>query len=133
LEPLLAGEDPLDLGAAAGPPEDQRDLVLERVYLYAMVALGRLIVGADAEELVGLAQLAASVEDDAPQASTCATISELIELQAGSIAEISAKDLPTPSTQRLALLSPLLLAALLAARPGVPAPEGSPVSQVAAA
>jgi len=133
LEQLLAREEPLDLGAAPGPPEDQRDLVLERTYLYAMVALGRLIVGADAEEVVGLAQLAASVEDDAPQAATCATISELIGLQAQSIAEISAEDLATPSTQRLALLTPLLLAALLAATPGVPAPEGSPVSRAAAA
>jgi uncharacterized protein len=122
LERLLSGEPVLDLGPAPGPPNGERDLVLERVCLYAMAALARMIVGADSEELVGLAKLAAEVEDDAPNAATCRTITELISLQAESLAEVSAKELASPSTQRLALLSPLLLAALLAATPGVPAP-----------
>jgi predicted TIM-barrel fold metal-dependent hydrolase len=134
LERLLAGEDPPDLGPALGPPEDsKRDLILERVYVYAMAALARMIVGADAEEVIGLAQLAASVEDDAPQAAPCATISALIGLQAESIAEVNAKELATPSTQRLALLTPLLLAALLSATPTVPAPKSSPAGQATAA
>jgi hypothetical protein len=125
LERLLAGEDPADLGPAPGPPDTARDLILERVYLYAMVALGRMIAGADAEEIIGLSELTASVEDDAPQATTCQTMTELIGLQMESIAEVAAKELATPSTQRLALLTPLLLAATLAATPSVPAPEGS--------
>jgi predicted TIM-barrel fold metal-dependent hydrolase len=123
LERLLTGERASDLGPAPGPPDTERDLVLERVYLYAMVALGRMIVGADAEEVIGLARLAASVEEDAPEAATCRTMTELIGLQMESIAEVAAKDLATPSTQRLALLTPLLLAATLAATPDVPAPE----------
>ena len=127
LERLLAGEDPIDLGPAPGPPDGERDLVLERVYLYAMVALGRMIAAAPADEIVAMAELAATVEEDAPVAATCATMCELIRLQSESIAEVSAKDLATPSTQRLALLSPLLLAATLAATPDVPAPQGSPV------
>ena len=127
LERLLAGEDPIDLGPAPGPPDGERDLVLERVYLYAMVALGRMIAAAPADEIVAMAELAATVEEDAPEAATCATMCELIRLQSESIAEVSAKDLATPSTQRLALLSPLLLAATLAATPDVPAPQGSPV------
>jgi hypothetical protein len=122
LERLLSGEAVEDLGPAPAPPDGPRDLVLERVYLYAMAALARMIVGADSEELVALATLAAEVEDDAPNAATCRTIAELIALQAESLAEVSAKELATPSTQRLALLTPLLLAALLAATPRVPAP-----------
>jgi predicted TIM-barrel fold metal-dependent hydrolase len=133
LERLLAGEDPLDLGLAPGPPDGRRDLVLERVYLYAMVALGRMIAGAPADEIIAMAELAASVEEDAPQAATCALMSELISLQGEAIAEVSAKDLATPSTQRLALLSPLLLAATLAATPDVPAPEHAPVGRASAA
>jgi predicted TIM-barrel fold metal-dependent hydrolase len=127
LERLLAGEDPIDLGPAPGPRDAGRDLVLERVYLYAMVALGRMIAGAPADEIIALAELAASVEEDAPQAAACLTLRELIGLQAEAIAEVGAKELATPSTQRLALLSPLLLAATLAATPDVPAPQGSPV------
>jgi len=125
LERLLAGEEPMDLGPAPGARDTVRDPILERVYLYAMVALGRMIVGADASEVIGLAELAASVEDDAPQAAACRTMTELIGLQMESLAEVAAKDLATPSTQRLALLTPLLLAAVLAATPAVPAPEGA--------
>ena len=123
LERLLAGEDPVDHGPAPGPPDGDRDLILERVHLYAMVALGRMIAGADAEEIIAMAGLAASVEADAPQAATCRTMTELIGLQTEAIAEVVAKDLATPSTQRLALLTPLLLAATLAATSSVPAPE----------
>ncbi len=122
LERLLDGEQPREVGSAPGPPDGARDLILERIYLFAMAALARMIAGAEAEDIVGLAKLACEVEDDAPQAATCRTITELIDLQARSIAEVSAKDLATPSTQRLAMLTPLLLAATLAATPAVPAP-----------
>ena len=93
--------------------------------LYAMVALGRMIAGADAQEIIAMAELAASVEEDAPQATACRTMTELIGLQNEALAEVAAKDLATPSTQRLALLTPLLLAATLAATPSVPAPEAA--------
>lgn len=132
LERLLAGEDPLDLGPAPGPPDGGRDLILERVYLYAMVALGRMIVGADAQEIIAMAELAASVEADAPQATACRTMSELIGLQNEAVAEVAAKDLATPSTQRLALLTPLLLAATLAATPSVSAPEAATAGRAGA-
>jgi hypothetical protein len=122
LERLLSGEPTLDVGPAPGPPAGARDLVLERVYLYAMVSLGRMIAGAPAEEVTALADLACEVDEDAPQAATCRTIRELTGLQAKAIAEVSAEHLATPSTQRLALLTPLLLAAVLAATPSVPAP-----------
>jgi predicted TIM-barrel fold metal-dependent hydrolase len=122
LERLLAGERALDVGAAPGPPIGERDLILERVYLFSMAALARIIAGAPADDIVGLAKLACDVEEGMPQAAACGTMSRLIDLQAKSLAEVSAKELETPSTQRLALLTPMLLAALLAATPGVPAP-----------
>jgi predicted TIM-barrel fold metal-dependent hydrolase len=122
LERLLAGGELLEMGAAPGPPKEGRDLILERVYLFAMAALARMIAGAPAEDIVGLAKLACEVEQGTPQEDACRTMSRLIDLQEKSIAEVSAKHLATPSTQRLALLTPLLLAALLAATPGVPTP-----------
>lgn len=122
LERLISGETPLDLGPAPGPAELPQDLITERVYLYLTVALGRMIVGADAEELVALAALGCQVPDDAPQAEVCRNIAKLIAFQARSLAEVRAEELAAPSTQRLALLAPLLLATVLAVSPGVPAP-----------
>ncbi len=122
LERLISGETPLDLGPAPGPAELPQDLITERVYLYLTVALGRMIVGADAEELVALAALACQVADDAPQVEVCRKMAELIAFQARSLAEVRAAELAAPSTQRLALLAPLLLATVLAVTPSVPAP-----------
>jgi uncharacterized protein len=122
LERLLAGSAPLELGPPPGAPGAPQDLVLQRVYLFAMAAGARMIAGVAAEDLIGLARLACDVEEDAPQAAMCRTMAELIDLQTESLAEVSAKELATPSTQRLALLTPLLLAALLAETPAVPAP-----------
>ncbi|MBO0746758.1 MAG: amidohydrolase family protein [Acidimicrobiaceae bacterium] len=122
LERLLAGEAPLDLGPPPGPAERPSDLITERVYLYLTVALGRMIVGADAEEVVGLAALACEVPDDAPEAEICRKIAGLIAAQARSFADVSPEELTAPSTQRLALLAPLLLATVLAVTPSVPAP-----------
>jgi predicted TIM-barrel fold metal-dependent hydrolase len=123
LERLLAGEEPRDLGPAPGAPQRPSDLIVERVYLYLMAGLARLIVGAPAEDVIGLARHACKVDVDAPQAATCSTIAGLIDFQARAFAEVSAEDLATPSVQRLSLLAPLLLGASLAATPSVPAPS----------
>ena len=122
LERLLGGEEPLDLGPAVGAPQLQSDLLLERVYLYLMAGLARLIVGASGEDVIGLARLACKVDDDSPQAAIYETIAALIDFQVRAFAEVRAEDLATPSTQRLSLLAPLLLGATLAATPSVPAP-----------
>jgi predicted TIM-barrel fold metal-dependent hydrolase len=122
LERLLEDEEPLDLGPPPGAPQLPNDLILERVYLYLMAGLARLIVGAPADDVVGLARLACNVDGDAAQAPTCETIAALIDFQLRAFAEIGAEDLATPSTQRLSLLAPLLLGATLATTPGVPAP-----------
>ncbi len=120
LERLLAGEAPFDAGPAPGPPETATDLILDRVFAYLLVALGRLIAGAPADEMVALARLGCTVDDNAPQAPTCRAMAALIDLYE-QLASAQA-DLTIPSPQRLAALGPLLLAATLAATPRVPVP-----------
>jgi uncharacterized protein len=120
LERLLAGEAPLDAGPAPGPPETASDLILDRVFTYLVVALGRLIAGAPADEMVALARLGCTVDDDAPQGPTCRAMAALIDLNEQVAA--APADLTIPSPQRLAALGPLLLAATLAATPRVPVP-----------
>jgi uncharacterized protein len=129
LERLLAGDEPLDLGPSPGASQVPSDLLVERVSLYLMAGLARLIVGAPAEDVIGLARLACKVDDDAPQATTCQTIGALIDRQVQAFAEVTAEDLATPSTQRLSMLAPLLLGAALAATPSVPAPAEAPAAQ----
>jgi predicted TIM-barrel fold metal-dependent hydrolase len=121
LERLLAGETLLDAGPAPGPPEAAPSLILDRIFTYLIVALGRLIAGAPADEMVALARLGCTVADDAPEAPTCHAIAGLIDLH-GRLAATGQQDLTIPSPQRLAALGPLLLAATLAATPRVPVP-----------
>jgi uncharacterized protein len=122
LERLLSGEPALDLGPAPGPPQLPSDPILERVYLYTSVALGRLIAAAPAEEMIALARLGCQVDDDAPQAAICRTMGALLDLQTQAFADVTEEDLAAPSVERLTLLAPLLLAGTLAATPAVPAP-----------
>ena len=122
LDRLLAGEKPIDTGPAPGPPDIATDLILDRVFAYLIVGLGRLIVGAPADEMVALARLGCTVDDQAPQAPVCRAMATLIDL--GEQMASASTDLTTPSPQRLAALGPLLLAATLAATPRVPVPPG---------
>ena len=120
LDRLLAGEKPIDTGPAPGPPDVATDLILDRVFAYLIVGLGRLIAGAPADEMVALARLGCTVDDQAPQAPVCRAMAALIDL--GEQMASASTDLTTPSPQRLAALGPLLLAATLAATPRVPVP-----------
>ena len=122
LERLLATEEPADLGRAPGASRLPSDMILERVYLYLMAGLSRLIVGAAAEDVIGLARLSCKVDGDAPESATCETIAALIDFQIRAYAGVSAEELATPSTSRLELLAPLLLGATLAATPSIPVP-----------
>ena len=120
LDRLLAGKKPIDTGPAPGPPDIATDLILDRVFAYLIVGLGRLIAGAPADEMVALARLGCTVDDQAPQAPVCRAMAALIDL--GEQMASASTDLTTPSPQRLAALGPLLLAATLAATPRVPVP-----------
>jgi predicted TIM-barrel fold metal-dependent hydrolase len=120
LERLLAGGPLLDAGPAPGPPQTATDLILDRIFVYLVLALGRLIAGAPGDEMVALARLGCTVDDDAPQAPTCRAMAALIDLN--QQAADAGVDLTAPSPQRLAALGPLLLAATLAATPSVPVP-----------
>ena len=122
LDRLLAGKKPIDTGPAPGPPDIATDLILDRVFAYLIVGLGRLIAGAPADEMVALARLGCTVDDQAPQAPVCRALAALIDL--GEQMASASADLTTPSPQRLAALGPLLLAATLAATPRVPLPPG---------
>lgn len=122
LDRLLAGKKPIDTGPAPGPPDIATDLILDRVFAYLIVGLGRLIAGAPADEMVALARLGCTVDDQAPQAPVCRAMAALIDL--GEQMASASTDLTTPSPQRLAALGPLLLAATLAATPRVPVPPG---------
>ena len=122
LDRLLAGKKPIDTGPAPGPPDIATDLILDRVFAYLIVGLGRLIAGAPADEMVALARLGCTVDDEAPQAPVCRAMAALIDL--GEQMASASTDLTTPSPQRLAALGPLLLAATLAATPRVPVPPG---------
>jgi hypothetical protein len=92
------------------------------VFAYVIVALGRLIAGAPADEMVAFARLACVVDDDAPQAETCRAMAALIDLHEQATRGLGPAELASPSPRRLLALGPLLLAATLAATPRVPAP-----------
>jgi len=121
LERILAGERTLDVGPAPGSPQAPPGLILDRIFTYLIVALGRLIAGAPADEMVALARLGCTVDDQASEAPTCRAIAALIDLNE-RMSSAGQPDLTTPSPQRLAALGPLLLAATLAATPRVPVP-----------
>ena len=122
LERLLAGEPLLEAGPAPGAPQISPGLILDRIFTYLIVALGRLIAGAPADEMVALARLGCTVDDDAPEAPICRAMARLIELNE-RMSAAGQRDLTTPSPERLAALGPLLLAATLAATPRVPVPS----------
>jgi len=121
LERLLVGEPLLEAGPAPGAPQTPPGLILDRIFTYLIVALGRLIAGAPADEMVALARLGCNVDDAAPEAPICRAMAALIDLNE-RMAAASQPDLTMPSPERLAALGPLLLAATLATTPHVPIP-----------
>ena len=122
LERLLAGEVPLDAGPAPGAPQLPTDLMLDRVFTYLLVALGRLIAGAPGDEMIALARLSCDVDEDAPQAASCRAMASLIDLHGQAVEDVTPEELASPSPRRMTALAPLLLAATLASTPSVPAP-----------
>jgi hypothetical protein len=79
VERLLARVEPVDLGAAPGGSTLVPDPVLDRVYGYLMSAIGQMMTGSEADEVLALAGLACEVGDDAPQAAICSSVLALLE------------------------------------------------------
>src|SRR2546430_12982598 len=79
LQRLLAGEEALDLGPPPGDASIRRDLVLGRIHTYLSTAAGRMMIGDDVPDYLGLARLSCEVGEDAPQAEICASILSMLE------------------------------------------------------
>jgi len=112
LERLVAGEAALDAGPAPGPDRLRADPLLGRVAYYLASAIAVAIGGADASQYVDLARLACVVGEDAPQASICRSVLELLELQPGVE---QGETLP----ERFARIHVLVIALTLASTPDV--------------
>ena len=128
LERILAGEEPLDLGP---PPGDRRlggDLVLERVHAYLTTAVGRMMIGDNPLDYVGLARLACEVGEDAPQARVCESILALLDRMESYSSEAGEATRPPGDHGRprpypgVALT---IVAAALALTPDTPLPKTS--------
>jgi hypothetical protein len=79
-ERLVAGQEPLDLGPAPGPPPGRAPLV-ERVFTLLVAALARMLEGRAAEGLVQLARLGCEVEGNDRDAQVLHDVAELLDRQ----------------------------------------------------
>lgn len=113
LERIVAREPTLDLGPAVGDGRIRRDPLLARVEYFTEAAFGIAIGGGENAEMIDLARLATLVPSDAPQASLCASIRELLALAL-------ALPLGETMTDRFAHIHLLVAAAAIAATPDVP-------------
>jgi predicted TIM-barrel fold metal-dependent hydrolase len=120
VERLIAGEEQLDLGPAPGPRSVGHDPVLDRVYTFLVMAVGRMLTGTGADEALALAVLAAEVGDDAPQAAVCRSILALLEerreLAERSSTRLDGRPISVPGIHLV------VLAAALTRTPDVPLP-----------
>ena len=117
VERVLAGEAPLDLGAAPGPPQHGFDPLLERVVTHLTSAMARAFVRADFSEPLALARLACAVGDDAPQAPVCSAVLDLLDQFDEHVAPPT-DGRPIPAAARL-----LVFALIVARTPDVPLPD----------
>jgi predicted TIM-barrel fold metal-dependent hydrolase len=76
---LVNGDEPLDLGPAAGAEHLSRDPLLDRVYSSLISAVGQMFQGVEPAETLALVRLACDVGDDAPQAPICRWVLELLD------------------------------------------------------
>ena len=113
LERIVAREPLHDFGPAVGDGRIRRDPLLARVEYFLEAAFGVAIGGGDDAEMIDLARLATLVGDEAPQASLCAAIRELI-------AHALALPLGDSLSERFAHIHLLVSAAAIAATPDVP-------------
>jgi uncharacterized protein len=115
---LLEGEEPLDLGPAAGIESLSRDPLLERVYSFLVSAIGQMFNGIDPIETLALARLACDVGDDAPHAPIHESIVSLLDARASY--DSTGDGLPGRRAPGVHLI---VVAAALARTPDVALPE----------
>jgi uncharacterized protein len=120
IDQLVSGQDPLDVGPAPGAPVTN-DLLLERVHVALVSAVGRIMAGDDGDEAIALARLACEVGESAPEAPVCRSVLALLdryERRGPPEAETGAAG---PAT-RFPGLHLLVVAGGIARTPGVPLP-----------
>ena len=125
LQRLLAGEEALDLGPPPGDASIRRDLVLGRIHTYLSTAAGRMMIGDDVPDYLGLARLSCEVGEDAPQAEICASILSLLDRAESYSAEASEPTRPSGDHSRprpFPAVGMVIAAAAIAMTPDVPAP-----------
>jgi predicted TIM-barrel fold metal-dependent hydrolase len=116
LERLVAGEEPLDVGAAPGPGP-QRPPLLDRVFALLVGALSRMLEGRPADTLLQLARLGCDVGVGGQEGAALGAVAELLDRRAGYAA---ATELDGRRTAGFHLV---LAAAAVAAAPSAPLPS----------
>src|SRR4051794_1194378 len=91
---LLAGETPLDLGAAPGAARPL-DPLLERLVTHLCTVAAQMFRRVDHSETLALARLACGVGEDAECAPVCAAVLELLDRFEAGVAEADS-DKPFP-------------------------------------
>ena len=94
IERLLAGEEPLDAGAAPGGEQPKSDLLLDRVHGALVNAVGRIMGGEHGDSGVALARLACEVGEEAPQAPVCRSVLSLLDRYERHAATVSDSSAP---------------------------------------
>ncbi|MDQ3645295.1 MAG: amidohydrolase family protein [Actinomycetota bacterium] len=125
---IISGEQALDAGPAPGPSRLDSDPLLDRVHTFLVASIGQMFQGVDPAETLALAALACEVGEGAPQADTCATVLELLELRRQQV-DRGAHD------ERVPRFAPgvwtIVAAAGVTRTPGVPVPPaGEPATSV---
>jgi predicted TIM-barrel fold metal-dependent hydrolase len=116
IERILAGEEPLDLGSAPGPPGAQ-DPGMERVVSHLTTAMGRAMAEGDPSESIALGYLAVDV--DGPEAETGREILRLLDIAGEMGAD-------PPPGRRFPRSAQFVMSALALARtPGIALPSAA--------
>jgi hypothetical protein len=129
---LVAGEDPIDLGPAAGDGRLEADVVLGRVSSYLQTSAGRMMLRDESEEYLGLARLACEVGEGAPQAAVCRSVLALLDRFDRYVASHPPELNATMPGSRFPGLHLIATAAIVASTPDVvlpPDPEPESVGE----
>jgi uncharacterized protein len=121
---IVAGRDAADAGEPPGPGRLGCDPLLDRVHTFLVASIGQMLQGLDAAETLAVAALACEVGESTPQATTCATVLRLLELQERHVASGAQEGRPARFAPGLPLI---VMAAGVVRTPEVPMPPvGAP-------